>query len=116
MKTLDQLFAEVLGNDELKKEFATAAKDGKVVEFAAAHDVQTTQEEIKAFLQEQQKKMGELSDEELDNVAGGCNGFEGVLSVMSVGVYCALSAIDSAMRHDVGGHGQLLCNYFDADR
>lgn len=111
MKTLEQLFAEVLDSEELKNAFAEAAKDGKVVEFAAAHGVQATEEEIAAFLKARQQKTGELSEDELDNVSGGCNKDEILLSVGSFGVGCAVQATVSALAGDMkGNQGQILCD------
>ena len=70
MKTLQDLYNEVIANDELKTEFMEAAKDGRPMEFLKAHDCEATEEELSAFLKE--RESGELSDEELDNAAGGC--------------------------------------------
>ena len=69
MKTLQELYAEIVGSDELKKVFSEAAKDGKVTEFLKAQGCEATEEEISVFLKE--KADQELSDDELDSVAGG---------------------------------------------
>ena len=71
MKTLQELYTEIIKSDELKKAFAEAAKSGAVIEFAKAHGVETTQEEIKAFFQEKKSDDAKLSAEELENAAGG---------------------------------------------
>lgn len=76
----------------------------------SAHGVKATDEEIAAFLKKQQQKTGELSDDELDNVAGGCNSWEAALSVVSVGVGCAVTAFFSAEKGSMkGDDGQMLC-------
>ena len=70
MKTLQELYKEITSGDELKKAFLEAAKNGKAVEFLRTHGCEATEEEIAAFLKT--RASGELSDEELDGVAGGC--------------------------------------------
>ena len=74
MKTLQELYNEVIQSDELKKEFLETAKNGKAEDFIKAHGCDATLDEIKAFLEEQTKSDKELSADELENVAGGaCN-------------------------------------------
>ena len=106
MKTLQELYNEIIGSEELKAAFAEAAKGGKVAEFLKAHGCEATTEELTAFLKSQ---TGELSDEELDNAAGGgCNaatGCETALSVMTAGIGCAFGAIYSAA-YDGNYNGQ----------
>lgn len=62
-------------------------------------------------MKEQQSKTGELSGDELDNVAGGCNKDEAILSVVSMGFYCAVGAIASAASdsNTIGEDGRILC-------
>ena len=101
MKTLQDLYSEVIANDELKTEFMEAAKDGRPMEFLKAHDCEATAEELAAFMKE--CTTGELSDEELDDAAGGCNhagADDGFISILTAGLYCVGRAIDSA----VNGH------------
>ena len=116
MKTLKELHNEIISSEELKKAFMEAAKAGKALEFIKAHGCETTEEELKDFLS---KQSGELSDEELDNAAGGgCNGataVETALSVCTVGFACVCQAIDSATSGYVGQqtgdrHEGRLCN------
>ena len=115
MKALQELYAEIIGNDELKKAYLEAAKGGRVAEFLKAQGCETTAEEIGAFLKE--KAQGQLSDAELDSVAGGvCNDTtreETVMSVLTAGTYCFTIAVVSAregytgQRYDNEGR---LCN------
>lgn len=70
MKTLENLYNEILKSNELKTAFANAVKENKVAEFLKANDCDATLEETTEFLKGIQKS-GELSDDELDNVAGG---------------------------------------------
>ena len=71
MKTLQEFYKEIIADDELKKGFAEAAKENKVIEFAKGHGVETTMDEIKDFLDDQKNQEQELSPEDLENAAGG---------------------------------------------
>ena len=71
MKTLQDLYTEVMASEELKKAFAQAAKDNKVADFLKAQGCDATEDEFKAFLVEKAKDDKALSDDELENVAGG---------------------------------------------
>ena len=106
MKTLQELYNEVITSDELKKEFLEAGKNGKAMEFIKAQGCDATLDEIKAFLDNQAKADKELSVEELENAAGGtCNDeteFETTLSLVSGGTLCAVWAILSAQDGHVG--------------
>ena len=63
---------------ELNNEIRTKAKAAKtpeeLIEIAKENDVEMTEESAKAYFEQLHPKTGELSDEELDNVAGGCGG------------------------------------------
>lgn len=72
MKTLDSFYAEVLASNELKAEFVDAVKAGKVADFLKAHGCEASEAELEEFLKARQSAEGELSDDELDVVAGGC--------------------------------------------
>jgi len=103
MKTLQELYNEIAANDGLKKAFVEAVKDNKIVEFAKEHGVETTMDEIKAFLKEQaQAENKELAPEEMENAAGGtCNKFttgEAIASALSFGLGCAIGAFASAVK------------------
>ncbi|MBP5166453.1 MAG: hypothetical protein ILP09_04265 [Oscillospiraceae bacterium] len=97
MKTLQELYSEIIASDELKAAFAEAAKDGKAAEFLKAHGCEATAEELAAFLKS--RSNGEISDEELDSVAGGCSettGKEAAMSVATGGIACAVIAVISS--------------------
>ena len=97
MKTLQELYSEIIASEELKAAFAEAAKSGKTAEFLKAQGVEATAEELAAFLKS--RPGGELSDEELDNVAGGCSettGKEAAMSVATGGIACAVVAVISS--------------------
>ena len=103
-KTLQELYTELLESDELKKQSVEAAKNGTIPEFAKANGVDTTAEEIAAFLEEKQKAYAELSADELENAAGGtCNKetvWEAGGSIVSLGIGCAIAAAASALASD----------------
>jgi len=71
MKTLQDLYKEVMASDELKAAVAQAAKDNKVADFLKAQGCDATEDEFKAFLVEKAKDDKALSEDELENVAGG---------------------------------------------
>ena len=73
MKTLQELYDEVKKSDDLKKSLAEAVKAGKVTEFLKAHDCDATVDELKEFVAEKaaQDSPIELSEDELEKVAGG---------------------------------------------
>ena len=70
MADLNKLVEKIKADTELKKQFASAVKENKVVEFCKGLGVETTKEEIAEFLNAVKKQ--ELSDAELNRVSGGC--------------------------------------------
>ena len=117
MKTLQELYNEVIQSDALKKEFFEAGKTGKAMEFIKAQGCDATLDEIKAFLDNQAKADKELSVAELENAAGGtCNAntkAESVWSVVTVGIGCAVDAYQSWIEGNVGQQNDntgRLCN------
>ena len=74
MKTLQELYKEVVASEELKKEFMEITKDEKngqkkLEEFLKRNGCDATYEDLKAFFAE--KSEGELDEEEVEAVAGG---------------------------------------------
>jgi len=106
MKTIQELYSEIMANQELKEQFIEAANAGKQEEFLKAHGCEATLEEVKAFLEAKQKEDAPLSFDELENAAGGtCNYttiLETVTSVMTVGTVCGIMAAASAGTGHVG--------------
>ena len=82
MKTLQDLYTEIMASDELKKAFAQAAKDKKVADFLKAQGCDASEDEFKAFLTEKAKIDKALSEDDLENVAGG---LDTILTVLSAG-------------------------------
>lgn len=69
MKTIEQLYEEIRGNEELKKAFALALKENRVEEFAKAHGCEATTADAMAFLKGLKNR--ELSEDDMEKVAGG---------------------------------------------
>ena len=117
MKTMQELYNEVIADKELKAQFVEAANAGKLETFLKEHGCAATAEEVKAFLEAKANEDAPLSFDELENAAGGeCSGKTGMevaLSVISLGTACLGIAIDSAIKGRVGqkapGEGR-LCN------
>ncbi len=76
---------------ELNKELIQKAKETQSVEelmtLAKENGEELTEESAKAYFEQFHPKTGELADDELDNVAGGCHKGDGRL-VVSVGYWC----------------------------
>ena len=71
MKTLQELYTEVMDSDALKTEFLALTTPEEIVAFAEKNGCIATVEEIRTFLEEKSAAAGELSDEKLAMVAGG---------------------------------------------
>ena len=73
MKTIQELYGEVIASDELKQAFVEAMKANKLEDFLRAHDCEATTEEVREFIE---AKAGadtpiELNDSEIKHVAAG---------------------------------------------
>ncbi len=80
--TLQEMYNKVMASEELKKSFAEAAQDkGKLAEWLKANGSNATVEQVSEFLKSKQTS-GEVSDEELENVAGGSDSVDVTLSVV----------------------------------
>ena len=73
MKTIEELYNEVIASEELKKEFVSL-KPEQLEGFAEKYGCKATLDEIKAFLAEHISNSESLSDEELTQIAGGKGG------------------------------------------
>ena len=73
MKTMQELYSEIVASDELKKAFVEAMKANKLEDFLKAHGCEATREEIQEFIDAKAAEDTpiELSDDELKYVAGG---------------------------------------------
>ena len=110
MKTIQELYSEIMASQELKAQFIEAAKAGKQEEFLKTHGCEATLEEVKTFLEAKQNEDAPLSFDELENAAGGtCNGrtmMEGLASVFTVGTICGIVAAVSAGTGHVGQNNE----------
>ena len=70
MKTLEELYSEVMASDELKAQFTQLADGEGLAAFAAAHGVEATAEECLAFVAGKSRGR-ELSADDLDAASGG---------------------------------------------
>ena len=115
MKTLNELYTEVAASDTLKAEFLALKTPEEVVAFAKKNGCDATQDDIRAFFEEKQKSSGELSEEDLEQVAGGksVSGKEMFFSIFGVGVFCGIVTVISLATGKVGtaieGEG-MLCS------
>ena len=115
MKTIQELYQEVLGSEELKQEFLSL-KPGEIEGFAASHGCEATLDDIKAFF-ESKKESGALSDAELEQIAGGKSSdlAEAGWSCSTYGFGCLYSVIKSLVTGEVGtaieGEGMLCSNF-----
>lgn len=91
MKTLDELYVEVLSNDELKKEFIGISDENAILDFAKKNGCDVTLEELNAFFKAKAEER-ELSDSELEEIAGGKSAgsiFGNIfLSTVTIGLVC----------------------------
>ena len=116
MKTLQELYTEVMNSDAMKTEFLALTTPEEIVAFAEKNGCPAALEEIKTFLEERAAATGELSDEELAQVAGGKSDSieEEEVSIYSLGVGCAIRAIISAIGYQ--GRKGALCERENAPR
>lgn len=71
MKSLKELYTEVIASEELKTAFAAALKTGSLDAFLKANGCDATSTEAATFIKERQAREVELAEQELDAVAGG---------------------------------------------
>ena len=71
MKTIQELYNEVMANEELKAQFIEAAKAGRQEEFLKEHGCDATTAEVSDFLAAKENEDAPLSFDELENAAGG---------------------------------------------
>ena len=72
-KTIADVYEEVIASAELREEYLAAEQQGEdaIVAFAAAHGCDATAREIWEFVRTRLAEEGELSLDDLDQVAGG---------------------------------------------
>lgn len=116
MSKMNELYAEVAGDSVLQAQFSQimaeaesagqAATDAKLQAFAKEAGYEVSLLEMQEFfrnlseVQQTQEHYGELSDVELDQVAGGKSANGGLLiaaSVLTLGTLCALISTGNAI-------------------
>ena len=75
MKTIDELYREVMSDGALLREYLSAAENGGVEDFLKAHECAASAQDLAEFINggcgSGDEPRGELSDDELDDVAAG---------------------------------------------
>ena len=109
MKTIETLVTEIKNSEALQKLLADAVKNNALAAFLKEQGVDAAAEEFIAALKAQAQQ---LDDDALDAVAGGASGEEALISVLTLGLCCAMNAIESALGSGVGNgsDGKILCN------
>lgn len=73
MKTIRELYNEIMADKELQEKCRKATDAGKLEEFLKEHGCEATMEEVEAFLKARTQEDAPLSMDELDEAAGGGN-------------------------------------------
>lgn len=111
--TIEALYKRIIASDELKSAFIEAVKAQKLDEFLKSQGCDAAGAEIMDFLKSLQKAEGELADDELNSVAGGCNGGEAAVSILGFGFMCGMMAMkssrESPLPKDEWPDGNILC-------
>ena len=71
MKSIEDLYKEVQSNEELKKEFISAFKEGRIESFLTSHNCDATAADVMAFMNGTKEEIA--SEDDLAKVAGGCD-------------------------------------------
>lgn len=110
--TIEALYKEIIASDELKSAFVEAAKAQKLGDFLKAQGCEATEAEVVDFLKSLRKGEGELADDELSAVAGGCNSTEAIYSMTVVIciAFAAISAEDPVSENKDDWGDKLLCD------
>lgn len=114
MKTLDQLYEEVLASEELKKEICSINEIDELGEFCKKHGCDATGNEIKRYFF---ARIG--VDNKLDQLSGGKSFSlkECLFSIVSLGGGCLGLAIGSVIKGKIGteieGQGMLCAEGTD---
>lgn len=110
--TIEALYKKIIACDELKAAFAEAVKAQKLDEFLKSQGCDAAGAEIMDFLKSLRKGEGELADDELSAVAGGCNSTEAIYSMtvaFCIG-FAIMSAVDPVSENKDDWGDRLLCD------
>lgn len=110
--TIEALYKRIIASDELKSAFIEAVKAQKLDEFLRSQGCEATGAEVVDFLKSLRKGEGELADDELSAVAGGCNSTEAIYSMTVVIciAFAAISAVDPVSENKDDWGDKLLCD------
>ncbi len=71
MKTMEQFYDEIIESEELSDKLASASDEQKLEEFLKENEVDCTTRQFNGFFLAKAKESGELTDEDIEQVAGG---------------------------------------------
>lgn len=110
--TIEALYKRIIASDELKSAFVEAVKAQKLGDFLKAQGCDATEAEVIDFIKSLRKAEGELADDELSAVAGGCNSTEAIYSMTVVIciAFAAISAEDPVSENKDDWGDRLLCD------
>ncbi len=103
MKSLEALYKEVMESEDLKKGFLEAAKSEETLKaFLKNHSCDVGLEELQTFIKE--KAVINVSDEDIDSVAGGKSGEDMIVDVMSsiTVIGCVIGPVMSEVNKSAG--------------
>ena len=77
MKTIEELYNEIMANDKLRKEYLKAYDEESIADFLSLHDCPASADEFCDMFKmpSSENNFLMLDDETLDEVSGGLNGF-----------------------------------------
>ena len=110
--TIEALYKRIIASDELKSAFIEAVKAQKLDEFLKSQGCEATGAEVVDFIKSLRKGEGELADDELSAVAGGCNSTEAIYSMtvaFCIG-FAIMSAVDPVSENKDDWGDKLLCD------
>lgn len=70
MKSLEELYGKIQNDEDLKQEFISSFKEGVIDDFLKNHECDASAEDVINYMNNLRE--GEISDDDLDHVAGGC--------------------------------------------
>ena len=99
MKSMQELYDEIIRSEELKKEFLDSGKNKETMEaFLKAHECDVTIEKFAEFLKEKSETSEDMNEADLKAVAGGGE-IDLAVSIV-IAVWCIAAAITSECTDD----------------
>ena len=82
MKTIEQFYNEIIANKALAEKLAGVSSEQQLDEFLKENEVDCDKEQFAEFIVKKAKESGQLSDDQLEAVSGGCGQlFGGICSL-----------------------------------